>query len=59
MQGQIKYIGLYAICLGVLLLLIAFLVGWTDNNLVLLILLLLIGGGTIGHIILTKKQSKY
>ena len=53
------FIGLGALCVGVLLLVISFLFGWTTHNWVLGICLLLIIGGVIGYVISMKQQSKY
>ncbi|MBR1656136.1 MAG: hypothetical protein IJ698_06970 [Prevotella sp.] len=59
MKRHVNNLGIYAVCLGVLLLLTAFLAGWADSNLLLVAAWLLIVGGIIGHVVLTKRQSKY
>lgn len=59
MKRHVNNLGIYAVCLGVLLLLTAFLAGWTDSNLLLVAAWLLIVGGIIGHVVLAKRQSKY
>lgn len=59
MENFLKNIGICIVCLGVLLLLIAFLAGWTDHNLVLIVAWLLIVGGIVAHVIYIKRQGKY
>jgi hypothetical protein len=55
----IKYAGLAAISLGVLLFVLGFLFGWTTHNWFLIPCLLLILAGTITHVVVMKKESKY
>ena len=60
LQNTIKpHLGLAALCLGVVLLCLAYLFGWTTHNWLLFVCLLLIIGGAVCHVMLLKHRSKY
>ena len=52
-------IGVALVSAGALLLIVAYLVGWTSNNLVLLAGLLMVIIGVILHVKLAKSGEKY
>ena len=54
-----QYGGLALIVVGAILLMVAYLVGWTSSNLVLLVGLALIVIGVILHVRQYKKSEKY
>jgi membrane-bound ClpP family serine protease len=54
-----QYGGLALITIGAILLMVAYLVGWTSSNLVLLVGLALIVIGVILHVRQYKKSEKY
>ena len=59
MKSLRQYGGLALIIIGAILLMVAYLVGWTSSNLVLLGGLLLIILGAILHVRAQKKGEKY
>ena len=54
-----KYAGIAAIMLGVLLLVLGFFFGWTTHNWFLIPCLLFVIAGAIIHVVVMKKESKY
>lgn len=59
MKRHIKYIGLYMVYFGNLLLLSGFIFGWTEHYAMLFIPLLFVIAGLVVHIWMLKKGSKY
>ena len=59
MQALKIYGGLALVLAGAILLMVAYLVGWTSSNLVLLGGLLLIILGAILHVLAQKQGEKY
>ena len=54
-----KWIGVALVMAGALFLIVAFLAGWTDNNLVLLLGLIIMIIGLILHVKYAKTGEKY
>ena len=54
-----KFIGLGSVYAGVLLLVVAFLAGWTRSNAVLFSALFLVVAGIVGYVVASKKESRY
>ena len=59
MREMKTYAGLALVVAGAVLLVLAYLAGWTSSNWVLLAGLLLIAVGNILHVRLLKKTGKY
>jgi len=59
MRKMKTYAGLALVVAGAVLLVLAYLAGWTSSNWVLLAGLLLIAVGNILHVRLLKKAGKY
>ena len=59
MNSLKQMIGVALVSAGALLLIVAYLVGWTSNNLVLLAGLLMVIIGVILHVKLAKSGEKY
>ena len=59
MTGLKSYLGVALVIIGALLLIVAYIVGWTSSNLVLLTGLIVIIIGAVLHIKLQKKSEKY
>lgn len=59
MKKYIRHIGLAMIYLGVFVLLLSFVCGWTRSNAVLFPPLFLVVVGLILHVRMLKKESKY
>ena len=59
MRKYVKLAGLGSVYAGVLLLVVAFLMGWTRSNAVLFSALFLVVAGIVGFVVATKKESRY
>lgn len=59
MKKYMKFIGLGSVYAGVLLLVVAFLAGWTRSNAVLFSALFLVVAGIVGYVVASKKESRY
>jgi hypothetical protein len=58
-NGLKQFIGVALVSAGALLLIVAYIVGWTSSNLVLLAGLLMVVMGVILHVKLAKSGEKY
>ena len=54
-----KYFGIGMLGIGVMLLVLGFLLGWTHHNAYTLLSLLLLIAGVVIHVAHVKRQSKY
>lgn len=59
MKKYIRHLGLMMIYLGVFVLLLSFVCGWTKHNVVLIPPLFFVVVGLILHVRTLKKESKY
>lgn len=59
MKKYVRFSGLAAMYLGVILLIVGYAFSWTDNNTFIISALTLVVSGAVGHVYLLKKESKY
>lgn len=59
MKKYVRFSGLAAMYLGVILLIVGYAFSWTDNNAFIISALTLVVFGAAGHVYLLKKESKY
>jgi uncharacterized membrane protein len=59
MNKILNHIGLYTVYLGVMILVISVICGWSKYNIPLFLGILFICIGIILHVVIQKKQSKY
>ncbi len=59
MKKYIHHSGFTLLCLGVLMLLLGYTSGWTDNNAFTITAAALVVVGAVLHVYFIKKESKY
>lgn len=59
MKKYVRFSGLAAMYLGVIMLLVGYAFSWTDSNAFIISALTLVVFGAVGHVYLLKKESKY
>lgn len=59
MKKYVRFSGLAAIYLGVILLIVGYAFSWTDSKAFTISSVALVVLGTVGHVYLLKKESKY
>lgn len=59
MKKYVRFSGLAAMYLGVILLIVGYAFSWTDSNAFTISALVLVVLGATGHVYLLKKESKY
>lgn len=59
MKKYVRFSGLAAMYLGVIMLIVGYAFSWTDSNAFIISALTLVVFGAVGHVHLLKKESKY
>lgn len=59
MKKYVRFSGLAAMYLGVIMLIVGYAFSWTDSNAFIISALTLVVFGAVGHVSLLKKESKY
>lgn len=59
MKKYVRFSGLAAMYLGVILLIVGYAFSWTDSNAFIISALTLVMFGAVVHVYLLKKESKY
>lgn len=59
MKKYVRFSGLAAMYLGVILLIVGYAFSWTDSNAFIISALTMVVFGAVGHVYLLKKESKY
>lgn len=59
MKKYVRFSGLAAMYLGVIMLIVGYAFSWTDSNAFIISALTLVVFGAVRHVYLLKKESKY